>query len=119
MDTFNPDFELEKSSFNLLNFDEFRNFLITKNILGLAISFVIARQLNKFIESIMKNMVDPIVEPDFDNNNSSDMLTVRKWKFDIGPYTFTHGHVIVDFIKFCLVMYLVFVISRLFIDTVN
>ena len=119
MSNFDTNFELEAASFNLFNFDAFRQFLVEKGVLATAISYVIAKQINNLIASVMDNFVKPLLAGDFNNDGKDDLEKLKEIKNKIGPFNFTLGQLLFDLFKFVLVMYSVFVISRLFIDTVN
>lgn len=119
MDNFDTGFEIEAESLNLFNFDTFRRFLVEKGVLATAVSYVIGKQINNLIASILDNIINPMMEPDYNNDNKDDFKPLRNFTAKVGPYTFKLGQLIHDLLKFGLVMYCVFVVSRLFIDTVN
>lgn len=119
MDKFNTGFEIEGESLNLFNFDTFRRFLVEKGVLATAVSYVIGKQINNLIKSILDNIITPMMEPDYNNDNKDDFKLMRNYVAKVGPYKFKLGKLFHDLLKFGLVMYCVFVVSRLFIDTVN
>ena len=59
------------------------------------------------------------MEADYNNDNKDDFQPMKNWTFKTGPYRFKLGKFVHDCLRFSLVMYCVFVVSRLFIDTVN
>lgn len=119
MDNFDANIEISSESLNLFNFVTFRKFLIEKGVLGLAVSYVIGKQINNLVGSVLENIIQPMMEPDYNNDNKDDFKKMRNWEYKVGPYNFKFGKLIYDLLKFGLVMYSVFIISRLFIDTIN
>tara|TARA_B110000879_G_scaffold210096_1_gene299389 strand:- start:359 stop:727 length:369 start_codon:yes stop_codon:yes gene_type:complete len=117
--TFDADIEFQPESFNLFNFVSFRKFLIENKVMALAVSYVIGKQINYLMDSIMNNILDPIMNADYNRDNKADFHGLKKWQVNTGFYKFKLGNLIYDFIKFGLVIYCVFVFSRLFIDYLN
>jgi len=117
--SFDADIEFQPESFNLFNFVTFRKFLIENKVMALAVSYVIGKQINYLMDSIMDNILDPIMNADYNNDNKADFHGLKKWEVDAGFYKFKLGNLVYDLLKFGLVMYCVFVFSRLFIDYLN
>lgn len=97
----------------------FRKFLIEKGIIATAISYVIGNQINYLIKSILECIIQPIMEADYNNDNKNDFQSMKKLTLKAGPYNFKLGRLFHDTLRFVLVIYFVFVISRLFINTIN
>lgn len=117
--SFDADIEFQPESFNLFKFVAFRKFLIENKVMALAVSYVIGKQINYLMDSIMDNILDPIMNADYNNDNKADFHGLKKWEVDAGFYKFKLGNLVYDLLKFGLVMYCVFVFSRLFIDYLN
>lgn len=117
--SFDADIEFQPESFNLFNFVAFRKFLIENKVMALAVSYVIGNQINYLMDSIMDNILDPIMNADYNKDNKADFHGLKKWELDVGFYKFKLGNLVYDLLKFGLVMYCVFVFSRLFIDYLN
>ena len=119
MSSFDANIEIEPESLNLFNFVTFRKFLVEKGVLATAVSYVIGQQINNLIKSILDNVIQPMMEADYNNDNKDDFKPMREWAVKAGPYKFKLGQLFHDLLEFGLVMYCVFVVSRLFIDTIN
>mgnify|MGYP001311151179 CR=1 FL=1 len=119
MDKFDNTIEIEAESLNLFNFVTFRKFLIENGVIATAVSYVIGSQINNLITSILDNVIQPMMEADYNNDNKDDFTPMKKWVLKLGPYKFKLGQLFFDLLKFGLVMYCVFIVSRLFIDTLN
>ena len=116
---FDPDIELQPSTFNFFDFNEFRKFVVKNGIVAAAISYVIGSQINNLIDSLLKHLIIPLMQPDFDNDGKHDLDDLEKYKLRIGPFNFGLGKVTYDFIKFIIVLYFTFVVSRFTVDLVN
>ena len=119
LNVFDPDIEIQSESLNLFNFVAFRKFLIENKVIALAVSYVIGKQINYIMDSIMDNILDPIMNSDYNKDNKSDFHGLKKWVFNTGSQKFKLGQLTYDFLKFGLVIYCVFIFSRLFIDYLN
>ena len=119
MDKFDNDVEIQWESLNFFNFTSFREFLINKGVIAMAVSYVIGNQINYLVDSVLENIIHPLLEPDYNGDNINDFKSIKKMNLQAGPYTFKTGKFFYDLLKFILVMYSVFIISRLFIDTIN
>lgn len=116
---FDSGFELNPKTFNLFNFDAFRKFIIKNGIVAAAISYVIGSQINNLIDSLLKHLILPLLQPDFDNDGKHDLKDFESYKLKLGPFNFGIGKVGYDLIKFIIVLYFTFIVSRFTIDLVN
>ena len=111
MSNFTPPIELESSTFNMLNFTNFRQFLINNNVLTTAIGFVIASQLETLVNAIINNIVDPLLSQDINKDGKND--------FTFELFGLKLGQMLYDILRFGIMMYIVFIISRFTIDALN
>jgi len=116
---FTPAIEIESATLQLFNFTVFRKFLIDKNILPTAIGIVIGTQISKLTDVYLHNIVDPFFEPDMDGDGNDDLIFLKKHKTKISCFEFGTGEIVVSTIKFLIVLYLIFIISRATIDLID
>ena len=57
MDKFTPNFELDANTFNFLNMDRFRKFLIENKVSVSIVSFTVAYYLKELIDSFYENII--------------------------------------------------------------
>ena len=116
---FTPGIEIEKETLNVFNLTEFRKFLIEKHIITTAIGIVIGRQISKLTDVFLLNLIDPIFHSDIDGNGKDDWKNIKNMKLRMKGIEFGTGEIILGVLKFLLVLYVVFLISRATIDIVD
>jgi large-conductance mechanosensitive channel len=109
MDTFTPEFELEKNTFNFLNMVNFRRFLIENKVSVSIVSFAIAYYLKELIDSFYENIM-------FCEDNTKKIDTFNVCIFGINIRL---GRFIISILKFSISCILVFYIARFLTDLVN
>lgn len=119
MNRFTPPFEIETSTLNIFKFDEFRKFIIENGVVTSSISIIIANQLDKLINTLVESLIDPLLKPDADKDGQNDLKFLIAHKTNVGPFSFKTGKSIYEFIRFFVILYLVFIVSRFVIDAIN
>tara|TARA_B000000475_G_C15975565_1_gene438806 strand:+ start:1093 stop:1422 length:330 start_codon:yes stop_codon:yes gene_type:complete len=109
MNTFTPEFELEKNTFNFLNMVNFRRFLIENKVSVSIVSFAVAYYLKELIDSFYANIM-------FCEDNTKNIDTFNVCIFGINIRL---GRFIISILKFCISCILVFYIARFLTDLVN
>ena len=90
-----------------------------KNIIPTAIGLIIGAQLSKFIQQLIDSLIAPLFSPDINNDGKNDMHNFINYTKRVGPFTFKFGNAIYSVCKFVIIMYIVFLISRLFRDAID
>ena len=109
MDKFTSNFEIEKSTFNFLNIDEFRKFLIENKVSVSIVSFAVAYYLKELIDSFYENII--FCE---DNTKKIDAFDICIFGINIRL-----GRFFISILKFTISCILVFYIARFLTDIVN
>ena len=109
MDKFTSNFEIEKSTFNFLNIDEFRKFLIENKVSVSIVSFAVAYYLKELIDSFYENII--FCE---DNTKKIDAFDICIFGINIRL-----GRFFISLLKFAISCILVFYIARFLTDIVN
>ena len=109
MDKFTPNFELDANTFNFLNMDRFRKFLIENKVSVSIVSFTVAYYLKELIDSFYENII--FCE---DNTKKIDSYDVCILGINIRL-----GRFIISFLKFFVSCILIFYIARFLTDLVN
>ena len=116
---FTPEYEFEKTTFNPLNIVAFREFIIENKVFASALSFLIATQLKDVVNSFLTGIIDPLIMYDGDNDGKPDIMCIDKWTLKIKKIEFKIGHIFVECIKFIILLYFMFIMTRFFRDIVN
>ena len=109
MDKFTSNFEIEKNTFNFLNIDEFRKFLIENKVSVSIVSFAVAYYLKELIDSFYENII--FCE---DNTKKIDSFDICIFGINIRL-----GRFFISLLKFAISCILVFYIARFLTDIVN
>jgi len=88
---------------------QFRDFLLKTNMLALALAVVIGAAVNDVVNSIVKDILGTVFDV-FVPKAGWDALNVDVWRFK-----FRFGNLAPVLIKFCIVAFVVFVITKIFI----
>ena len=99
--------KVSKSTVEILK--EFKDFIISKNIISLAIGLVLATQINTLSKSFSQGLVDPII------NRGLTHITKDLNKFDVNVLSmqFKIGMIFSDLINLLCVIIIIFVIWKL------
>ena len=104
--SFDSNIELHKSSFNLLNFDKFREFIYKNNIVTLSMSIPIGYLLNNFIKYLITDLIYPLLDK---------YLNLTKLKKDNNKFYY----LLYEIIHVLITLYMIFMISRLLQDFIK
>ena len=88
---------------------EFKAFLIKQNALALAIAFVVGAALNTVVQSIVNDVIMPIVAV------ASPAGEWQKSMWDIGPFHFGVGNLASALINFLIIGFVAWRLSKLFL----
>lgn len=116
---FTPPYEFEAATFNPFNLIEFRKFVIDNKVFATALSFLIATQLKDVVDAFLQGFINPIIMRDADNDGKPDLLELDTWTVQFMGINFKVGKIVVEIIKFTVVLYTLFIITRFFRDIVN
>ncbi len=87
---------------------EFKQFLDEYKVMGLAIAFIIGAALTTLVQSLVNDMIMPIVSP--------VLSATGDWKasvFQIGPVKLAWGSFLGALINFVIIAFVVFMIAKL------
>jgi len=100
---------------NLLgfNFVNFMDFLSANNVMAAAIAAVMSERINDMTDSFVDNILMPIINRDGDGDGESDIKCLEDKVVVIFGVKFRVGKVIVSFLKFLVITYFIFLISRI------
>ena len=90
-DAFDPEYEFEKDTFNLIQTDKFRKFLVENRVAVTVVGFVVANNLVRLIDSLFDNIIFVNEETKRKNikNNISIMDSIYYFKITIFKYQIT------------------------------
>lgn len=115
-DAFSPPIELESNTLNILDFVDFREFLVENKVIVTIVSFTIATYMNDLIKSFFDDFLFCFLSEDCQNEKISSIF---KYEIEIFKIKFKLGRLFLALIKFILAAILVFIISRSFNDFIN
>lgn len=84
--------------------DEFNDFLKEYKITGLAVAFVLGNAVNVLVQSLVNDIVMPLIAP---------LMANGGWKtatLTIGPFVFGWGSFLASSINFLIIAFVVFLI---------
>ena len=85
-------------------FKEFTEFLNKFQVVGLAIALVIGFSATQLVQSIVVDLISPLI-----GLVTPDTISLVSLEFTIGKSSFTYGHLISEGIHFLIVSLLVFI----------
>lgn len=86
--------------------NEFRDFLREYKIVSLAIAFVMGAASTGLVNSLVKDVIMPILEP---------LMATESWKeavLEIGPINVAYGSFLAELINFLILAFIVFIFVR-------
>ena len=116
---FTPPFEFEKYTFNPFNIVDFRKFLIDNKVIATAISFAAGSYMESVTTSFFDNIILPIINRDSDNDGKKDIHKFEDIIINISGIKMKIGRFLIDIFKFFMILYVLFLISRLTRDVIN
>lgn len=100
--------------YELFNFIHFKKFLEDNKAFATASSIVIATQITVIASSFIDNIIVPFFNRDIDKDGNPDIQEFENIILNIYGIKFKPGKLIIDIIKFLLIIYIVFVLSILY-----
>lgn len=94
------------------NFIRFIKFLKKYDIISVAIASILSSNLNELVNSLLNNIILPIVNKDSDNDGMRDIGKIENYTFEIYGIKFTIGKFLVTIIKFIFISYIIYIISE-------
>jgi large conductance mechanosensitive channel len=88
--------------------DDFKKFLMRGNVLDLAVAVIIGVAFNAVVQSLVNNILMPIVGAIFGKPTFSDLT------LDIGDGVVRYGAFITDAINFVIIAFSIFVVVKAF-----
>ena len=88
---------------------EFREFLYEYKIIGLAVAFIIGAALTTLVQSLVNNIVMPLLTPFIPNGEW------QKATFNIGPIVIGWGPFLAAVLNFIIIAFIVFLIAKYFL----
>ena len=86
--------------------EEFKEFLKEYKVIGLAVAFIIGAALTTLVQSLVNNIIMPIITPLFPSG-SWQTATLA-----LGPIVFGIGSFLAALINFLIIAFVVFIIAR-------
>lgn len=96
----------------VFNFVHFINFLTDKDIITTAIAAVISYGLRDVTESLINNIVMPIIDKDTDKDGKRDFKKIEEKVITINNIKFSVGKLTIDILKFIILMYILFILEN-------
>lgn len=85
---------------------EFKEFLKEYKVIGLAIAFIIAAAATTLVQSLVNNIIMPLITP-FIPGGAWQTATLK-----LGPFVFGWGAFVAALINFIIIAWVVFVIAK-------
>lgn len=98
---------------NLFNFIHFMQFLSNNNVLATAIAAVLSERITDVTNSFVDHIIMAVVNRDADNDGKADVKSLENKEIVIFKIHFKYGKVLMALIKFIIITYIIFVISKL------
>ena len=115
-DAFTPEIELEANTLNILNFVDFRKFLVENKVIVTIVSFTIATYMNELVKSFFDDLLFCFLAEDCKNK---DMIKIFQFELEIFGFRLKIGKLLLSLFKFVMAAILVFIISRALNDFIN
>lgn len=88
-------------------FSEFKEFLKEYKVIGLAVAFIIGSAATALVQSLVNNIVMPLITPFVPNGEWQTA------KLILGPFTFGWGAFLSALINFIIIAFVVFIIAKM------
>jgi large conductance mechanosensitive channel len=100
---------------NNLDFDfmRFIKFLQSNNVFNVAIAAILSDRINEITNAFVNSLVIPIINRDGDNDGEKDIKKIEEHQVKIYGITFETGKFLMALIKFIIVTYIIFILSRI------
>ena len=87
---------------------EFKKFIIDNRVKENIITTVLSFKAQDLIESIITNIILPVVERDADNDGQADIKKLETFKYNIWGITFNIGTFLIALLRYCIIIVLIF-----------
>ena len=94
------------------SFLHFMKFLKDNNVFAIAVAAVLSERISDLINASIESLIMPIINRDADEDGVKDIQRLEEHTVIIGGMTFTVGKLLTSFIKFVIVTYIVFIVSK-------
>tara|TARA_B100001094_G_C18190212_1_gene806637 strand:- start:526 stop:888 length:363 start_codon:yes stop_codon:yes gene_type:complete len=118
-DAYSPPLEIEKNTINLFNLENFRKYIIDNGVIDTAIGYTMGKHITNITDSFFDNIILPFFNKDSNNDGINDFKRFEDYKKKIFGVEFNIGKFILDFSKFLIMLYSLFLIGRLTRDLIN
>lgn len=95
------------------NFVHFMDFLSANNVMATAIAAVMSDRINDVADSFVDNILMPIIDRDGNGDGKSDIQCLSDKVIIIAGIKFKVGKLIISLMKFIIITYIIFLISRI------
>lgn len=95
------------------SFLHFLRFLKENNVFSIAIAAVLSDRINDLVNSMVNSLVMPIINRDANQDGVEDIRKLEDKVVEISGVEFEIGKVLTSIVKFIVVTYFVFVLSRM------
>ena len=92
---------------------DFRFFLKSTDVFSIIVGWSVGMRIKDLSSSIFDNIVDPLLDYDWNRDGTSDKKQLSELYFNIGDIKITYGKVILDLIKTIIIIYIIFYIARI------
>ena len=99
---------------------DFKKFILRGNVLDLAVAIIVGAAFNSVVQSLVKNIMTPLIGAVFGKPNFSDLqFTLGKCKTNAAGVkacagTVTYGAFLTDLVNFLIIGFSVFIIVKTF-----
>jgi len=90
----------------------FIKFLADHNVLSIAIATVLSRKVNDVMDSVIDNIIMPVINRDSDNDGVRDVKKLEDQSIKLYGMNFGVGKVLISIIKFIVVTYFLFLVTK-------
>ena len=105
--TINDEFDIA------FDFVRFIKFLKENNIISTAIAAVLSDRINEMTNSFINNLIMPILNRDGDNDGEKDIQKLEDKIIYVKGIKFEIGRFVLAVIKFILITYVIFILTRI------
>lgn len=88
--------------------NEFKKFISRGSVIDMAVGVLIGGAFNSLVKSLTKNILSPLL------GLFSNSVNLSSIKFSVGAASFTVGNFLDDVIQFLIMMFVIFIIVKVF-----
>ena len=110
----NPFAESSLDSSVNFSFLHFIKFLKENNVFSIAIASILSERINDLVNSLVNHLLIPIINRDKDNDGVRDIKSLEDKVIEINGMKFSIGQLMISLVKFVVITYLVFIVSKVF-----